>query len=313
MSTTFAPAPTPLADNEQRNELNTGPGQHDGARRRRPRNRRPRETQGENAVENGEGPTNLSGGQDEERRNPRGRGGRRWQPERERQSGQPSGEQANHWAEGANGSSRSGRSSPVAGRGGGRRRQGRRPPTNAQEQAEGTTPQQVGAHQTTQPNRGGRRRQINTALTEAEPSHAQQRDQHHERPRKPDAKSDSLTSRLTHSLSVPPYVDCPICFNVIHPDQPIWSCQPGSSSGTSLLCLIKNSPNSHVDSPESSDVQCCYTPFHLKCIKSWASKSVKDMREAYRVRGEDKPGEWRCPGCQRRRLHVPQSYMCVSF
>jgi hypothetical protein len=35
------------------------------------------------------------------------------------------------------------------------------------------------------------------------------------------------------------------------------------------------------------------------------------MREAYRNRGEDKPGEWRCPGCQRHRLHVPQSYMYV--
>ena len=59
-----------------------------------------------------------------------------------------------------------------------------------------------------------------------------------------------------------------------------------------------------------SDVQCCYTPFHLKCIKSWASKSVKDLKEAYRARGEfDKQGEWRCPGCQRRRLHVPQGYM----
>ena len=70
-----------------------------------------------------------------------------------------------------------------------------------------------------------------------------------------------------------------------------------------------------IDSPDntSGDVQCCYTPFHLKCIKSWAVKSVKDMREAYRIRGEDKPGEWRCPGCQRHRLHVPQSYMYVLY
>jgi transcriptional repressor NF-X1 len=67
-------------------------------------------------------------------------------------------------------------------------------------------------------------------LTEGDPSHEQLQEEAYI-PRKPDAKSDSLTSRLTHSLSVPPYADCPICFNAIHPDQPIWSCQPGPSSG----------------------------------------------------------------------------------
>lgn len=63
------------------------------------------------------------------------------------------------------------------------------------------------------------------------------------------------------------------------------------------------------DFESAIDSQCCYTPFHLKCIKAWASKSVKDLAEAYRARGEaDKACEWRCPGCQKKRLEVPHKY-----
>ena len=75
-------------------------------------------------------------------------------------------------------------------------------------------------------------------------------------------------------------------------------------------CIIANRANDD----ESGDSQYCYTPFHLKCIKSWASKSVKDMQDAYRTRGETgKEGDWRCPGCQRKRLQVPPSYLLVTL
>ncbi|KAH8115899.1 hypothetical protein DFH11DRAFT_1582760 [Phellopilus nigrolimitatus] len=148
---------------------------------------------------------------------------------------------------------------------------------------------------------GGRRKQINSRLTDG-PSEARV-------PHAPSApsstrevKADNLTNRLIDSLRTPPYADCPICFNSIHPAQSIWSCSPS----------VRNDSLSNGDAEDpAGDAQCCYTPFHMKCIKPWASKSVKDMRDAFRARGEtNKQGEWRCPGCQRRRLHVPNSYMC---
>jgi transcriptional repressor NF-X1 len=102
--------------------------------------------------------------------------------------------------------------------------------------------------------------------------------------------ADDLTSTLIRALSTPPYPDCPICFNFIRPEQPTWSC--------SL-------------SDPSENLQCCWTTFHLKCIRAWASKSVKDLEEAWRTRGEERAGEWRCPGCQAKRERVPLSYWHV--
>jgi hypothetical protein len=61
-----------------------------------------------------------------------------------------------------------------------------------------------------------------------------------------------LTSRLVHSFThKADALDCPICFNSIHPAQPIWSCSLSETIDT-----------------------CCWTTFHLKCIRSWAQKSV---------------------------------------
>ena len=103
---------------------------------------------------------------------------------------------------------------------------------------------------------------------------------------------DNLTSTLIHSLSTPPYSDCPICFNAIHPAQPTWSCSPSS---------------------DKLDVtaQCCWTTFHLKCVRSWASKSVREVADARLARGEEVIGDWRCPGCQLKRDTVPGGYRCV--
>ena len=97
---------------------------------------------------------------------------------------------------------------------------------------------------------------------------------------------DDLTSTLTFSLSTPPFPECMICFNRIRPEQPTWSCSPN----------------------EEKEAQSCWNTFHFRCIQPWAEKSVKDMEEAWRTRGEEKKGEWRCPGCQSRREVVPQRY-----
>jgi transcriptional repressor NF-X1 len=100
---------------------------------------------------------------------------------------------------------------------------------------------------------------------------------------------DDLTSILTFALSNPPYPECMICFNPILPGHPSWSCSP----------------------KEEKDAQSCWNTFHLKCIKPWAEKSVKDTEEAWRARGEERKGEWRCPGCQSKREIVPRKYWWV--
>ncbi len=83
---------------------------------------------------------------------------------------------------------------------------------------------------------GGRRRQINAKLTETDSPGSKvnrgDRQQRSSRPIPP--KEDTLTNRLIHSLRTHPYADCPICFNAIHPLQPIWSCAP-SSEGIGML------------------------------------------------------------------------------
>lgn len=111
---------------------------------------------------------------------------------------------------------------------------------------------------------------------------------------------DDLTSRLIKELSFPPYPDCPICFSSIYREQPIWSCSP---SITTIL------PHDAEGPP-----QYCWTTFHLKCIRSWASKSVKDVEDAWRARGEEgRIGDWRCPGCQAKRELVPKVYWYVIY
>lgn len=97
---------------------------------------------------------------------------------------------------------------------------------------------------------------------------------------------DDLTSILTFALSNPPFPECMICFNPMLPGHPSWSCSP----------------------KEEKDAQSCWNTFHLKCIKPWAEKSVKDTEDAWRARGEERKGEWRCPGCQSKREIVPRKY-----
>ncbi|KAF8582785.1 hypothetical protein K439DRAFT_1350445 [Ramaria rubella] len=129
-----------------------------------------------------------------------------------------------------------------------------------------------------------RRAQFGSQLTDQRqrPSSPSQR-----RRRSPPPNSD-LTTRLTHALRTPPYPDCPICFNSLHPAQPTWSC--------SL-------------SPQVAS--CCWSSFHLKCIREWARKSTKEIKDALVARGEEHEEEyWRCPGCQTKRNQVPRNYLC---
>lgn len=108
-----------------------------------------------------------------------------------------------------------------------------------------------------------------------------------------DYKSDDLTTRLTRDLRTSPYLDCAICFNPIRPQQPTWSCSP-------------NTPI--VPTEGSQQTQYCWATLHLKCVRSWASKSIADVRQAYGARGEDKPGEWTCIGCRAKRTIEPSLY-----
>lgn len=104
------------------------------------------------------------------------------------------------------------------------------------------------------------------------------------RPSSPPLSSD-LTTRLTYALRTPPYPDCPICFNPLHPAQPTWSC-----------------------SLSDQVTSCCWATFHLKCVREWARKSTKEIRDAFVAREVSKEEYWRCPGCQTKRNQVPGSY-----
>ncbi|KAB5593926.1 FKBP12-associated protein [Ceratobasidium theobromae] len=140
--------------------------------------------------------------------------------------------------------------------------------------------------------RGGRRQQFGARLTEGTRATAPVSE-----PTPPPPTSGDLTSRLIYSLThKEDAVDCPICFNPVHPTQPIWSCAP--------------SPVDPLDDPSAAPATCCWTIFHMKCIKEWARKSVTATREAYRARDVDLPGDWRCPGCQTKRTEVPRAYVC---
>ncbi|CAK5272386.1 unnamed protein product [Mycena citricolor] len=176
-------------------------------------------------------------------------------------------------------------------RGGGGGGGNARPPVAGEHQHHDSPSNNWRARDADGPSRRGRAARFNAGLTSDAPSA-------HARPA-PKAKpalasvADDLTSILTAALSTPPYPDCAICFSAIHPAQPTWSCSPS-------IAIM-----------ESGKQQYCWTTFHLKCIRSWAAKSVKDVADAWAARGEpERGGEWRCPGCQARRAPVPKEYRC---
>lgn len=148
------------------------------------------------------------------------------------------------------------------------------------------------------------RGRFNASLTESAPDSipaAKPSDKYKSRNKNPaEPIADDLASILTHALRTPPYPDCPICFSSIHPAQPTWSCSPSI-------------PVIRADDASVEGQQYCWTTFHVKCIRSWASKSVKDVADAWRARGEEgRRGDWRCPGCQAKREDVPSGYWYVN-
>ena len=145
------------------------------------------------------------------------------------------------------------------------------------------------------PPRQKRRGKFDGKLTtgDAEPHQEERRINPDREKYRVDYKSDDLTTRLIHDLRTSPYLDCAICFNPIRPQQPTWSCSP-------------NTPIIYTEG--SQQAQYCWATLHLKCVRSWASKSIADVRQAYEVRGEDKPGEWSCIGCRAKRTIEPSSY-----
>lgn len=111
-----------------------------------------------------------------------------------------------------------------------------------------------------------------------------------------DYAADDLTSKLIHDLRTHPYLECAICYNPIRPLQPTWSCSPSS-------------PNAPTEGVQG--VRYCWVTLHLKCVRSWASKSIAETLQAYKARGENRPGDWLCIGCRAKRTIEPSSYRCV--
>jgi transcriptional repressor NF-X1 len=145
------------------------------------------------------------------------------------------------------------------------------------------------------PSRRRRRGKVDGKLTtgDVETRQEERRGNPNREKHRVDYAADDLTSRLTHDLRTPPYLDCTICFNAIRPFEPTWSCSPSTPA---------------VTTEDSQQAQYCWAILHLKCVRSWASKSIADLRQAYKARGEDKPGEWLCPGCRSKRRIEPSSY-----
>ncbi|KAG8719431.1 FKBP12-associated protein [Ceratobasidium sp. 395] len=112
-----------------------------------------------------------------------------------------------------------------------------------------------------QPARGGRRENFGARLTNGGGQAGLAADELIPAPPPPPTSGD-LTSRLIYSLThKEDAVDCPICFNPVHPTQPIWSCAPP--------------PIDPLEDPSAAPATCCWTIFHMRCIKQWAQNKRK--------------------------------------
>ena len=93
----------------------------------------------------------------------------------------------------------------------------------------------------------------------------------------------SYRERLTLQLDTSS-IECPICYNTINRKQPISSCR------------------------------ICFAPYHLRCIKDWADRSIVGMKEKASLQqpGIQVRASWRCPSCQTQssELETPRYYYC---
>lgn len=110
---------------------------------------------------------------------------------------------------------------------------------------------QVDATPTTTPNPSrSRKKQFGARLTDNASPAFTRSPAPHMTPAPISTADMDLTTRLIYSFThKDDALDCPICFASIHPAQPIWSCSSGGDAS-------------------------CWTTFHLKCIRSWALKSM---------------------------------------
>lgn len=93
----------------------------------------------------------------------------------------------------------------------------------------------------------------------------------------------SYRERLTLQLNTSS-IDCPICVDSIKRKQPIASCRT------------------------------CSAPYHLKCLKDWAERSIATVKEkaALQPSGVQVRANWRCPSCQSQygESEIPRNYWC---
>ena len=91
--------------------------------------------------------------------------------------------------------------------------------------------------------------------------------------------------RLTVQLNTSS-IDCPICINNISRKQPISSCRT------------------------------CSAPYHLKCLRDWAERSIATVKEKaafqQQQNGVQIRANWRCPSCQTQYAEhdAPRNYWC---
>lgn len=106
------------------------------------------------------------------------------------------------------------------------------------------------------------------------------------------AGEHDMSTILAHELKTSTY-ECMICMDTVRPAHHVWTCD------------------------------CCWAVFHLNCVQTWASRSLKgkhilvwslvkvaddfsflDTSSNKMITG------WRCPGCQNSRTVIPKDYFC---
>lgn len=117
---------------------------------------------------------------------------------------------------------------------------------------------------------------------------------------------DDLNSRLTRGLRGKPFIECPICFNPIFTQQQTWSCLPPHTPPEIPPTVEENERPAFI----TSHYAACYTPFHIHCIRDWASRSIKEDTERIRKFELAEEPSWRCPGCQKHRKDKIGGYRC---
>lgn len=145
------------------------------------------------------------------------------------------------------------------------------------------------ATQSTKPQRQARGQRYRSQLSEpaAGPSRStgSSSSTRHAAPTEEELENLSYRERLTAQLNTSS-IDCPICINNIHRRQPIASCQT------------------------------CSAPYHLKCLRDWAERSIATVKEkAALLQQQDRVqirANWRCPSCQTQYPEdaKPKGYWC---